>query len=293
MAFGKRRRSAGAAASRHANGLRVSAYDRVSSLLIALLLLVGMGTVGIGIIFFTRSITTVRVAIAVQPVEASAAIDSSRGAAEDPEPPGSEDSLETVDASLQDTLNLVIGAANSQLSLYDPDAEDTELNTPRGSGRGDHRRSGANQNGAYVQEPQREIRFEPASLDEYARWYDSAGMELAVLGRDNKVYYAASLSQAKPSLRTGDPTEEKRLYFNSTGGPLEGLDRQLAKKAGILSKGSVVLMFCQPQTQAELLALESAEAGGKPVEKIRRTVFRVSRDAGKGFVFSVERQDYY
>ncbi len=70
-----------------------------------------------------------------------------------------------------------------------------------------------------------------ANLLEYARYLDFFKIELGVLGRDNKVYYAYNLSQQTPSVREGKPDDELRLYMNSALGRFAALDRRLAQRA--------------------------------------------------------------
>jgi hypothetical protein len=66
----------------------------------------------------------------------------------------------------------------------------------------------------------------------------------------------------------------------------------LAERSGILEFGTIVLQFCSPELQDRLLALEEEKAGGRPLEKIRRTVFRVNEKGGR-FEIEVESQEYY
>ena len=142
-----------------------------------------------------------------------------------------------------------------------------------------------------TREPQREVRFEPASVNEYAQWLDYFKIELGLLGRDNKVYYAYNLGRPKPDVRIGDPTDEHRLYMNPAVSHFAALDRELAVKAGIADKGQIILHFYPPEAQAIIYTLEQERAGGRKPEQIRRTVFRVTR-TGDRFVFSVEEQFY-
>lgn len=267
--------------------MRVNAFDRASSVLIALLILVGGTVAGLVIVFFSNSVISVSTAIPVTPVEATG--QAAKGAASDASP-GVENAPEELEPQLQDTLNLMAGLVAAQTSLYDSDSLDSDANPSRGEGLGDARGTGDG-SGVALREPQREIRFEPDSLDEYAEWFDELGFEIGVLGNDNQVYYASKLSAARPEVRAGAPGDETRLYFNSSGGPLAPLDRQLAVKAGIAGRGALILQFCSPETAGLLLGLEKQAAGDRPVDQVRRTVFRVSRTR-RGFEFKVEEQQF-
>lgn len=272
---------------RAASGLQVSAYDRSSSLLIALLLIVGAAVLGIVIVFFSNRISRTPPAIPVTPI---APPDTAGGAEEDfsDTMPGVEDAeLEEVEVeSFLDTISEV--AASDATLIADKaaaDAPSAQKGDPRGVG-------GSGSGRTNSKEPRREIRFEPESFDEYARWFDEAGLELGVLGTDNIVYYASKLTANKPEVRTGKPEDDPRFYFISAGGPFYALDRRLAQKAGILEKGNKLLQFCAPSTMQRLLSLELEAADGKPKTDIALTVFRVTKQGGR-FDFEVESQQYY
>ncbi|MEN0109749.1 MAG: hypothetical protein AAF805_03405 [Planctomycetota bacterium] len=274
---------------RAAYGLRVNAYDRTSSLLVALLLLVGAAVVGLLVVFLSAQIPRTPPAIPVTTTSASRA-----AAPGDPDDtlPGVENAPEQLQSELEQTLDRLALAASDPL-LFREDASADAASLRRGESGGDSRGVGTDVgDGDASREPVREIRFEPASFEEYARWFDAAGLELGVLGADNRVYYASGLSRRRPRVRTGDPVSERRLYFNSRSGPLASLDERLAKKAGIADRGDVILQFCRPATQQTLLALEREAAGGRPTTEVVRTVFRVEK-SGSDYRFRVEEQTYY
>jgi len=114
-------------------------------------------------------------------------------------------------------------------------------------------------------EPQREVRFEPDNLLDYARFLDFFKIELGVLGQDNKIHYAYNLSHKTPDVRDGDPASEQRLFMNSARGRFAPLDRQLVTRAKLAEKGRIVLQFYPAEAQAILNRLEQdrAQAAGK------------------------------
>ena len=271
--------------------LRVNWYDRVSSLLVALLVICGATVAGLVIVYFARRLSPSQVAIPIQPVNAAGRpADAAMGLKRDLEPPGIEEVPDLIEPQLQDTLSALSTAVSAKSALLSDDEIDAELDPGHGSGFGDNRQAGVG-NGTGETEPRREIRFEPDSLDHYAQWLDYFGIELGVLGSDNKVYYAYNLSGESPSVRVGEPTQEQRLYMNPTDRQFAAFDRQLAAKAGIADKGQIILQFYPPKTQAILYDLEQQRAGGRTPEQIRHTVFRV-KPSGEGFEFSVEEQSY-
>jgi hypothetical protein len=293
------------------NQLRVSAYDKVSSWLLSLLLITGITVGGLLFIYFTRQLIVKEVAIPVTPVSAggggTGGTPESAGAGSDLAPPGAEDAPELLEPQLRDTLSAVASVVATNSALLADESIEASREPGPGKGQGDSRRpgfgggSGGGSGGGIGSgfgkgrggpgEPQREIRFEPADLAEYARWLDHFKIELGVLGKDNKVHYAYNLSRPTPDVRTGDPVDEQRLYMNSAYGEFAPLDRQLVEKAGIADKGPIVLQFYPAETQAILYSLEQKHAGDRKPEAIRRTVFRVTT-VGQGFEFSVEEQFY-
>ncbi|TWT98068.1 hypothetical protein Pla108_22230 [Botrimarina colliarenosi] len=277
---------------RAASGLRVSAYDRTTSLLIALLLLVGMATFAIVIIYFSSRLERTPPAIPFTPVAPPG--DNMAGDTGDTNDmmPGVENAPEVLERNLESLLDQLSIAATSDAVLMAEDMT-AESADNAGASRGDPRGTGIAGNGTGgAREPRREIRFEPESVDQYAQWFDAVGLEIAVLGSDNQVYYASKLSTPKPTVRTGDPAADRRLYFNSSGGPLYPLDRKLAEKAGILDRGELVLQFCSPELQNKLLQLEKQAASGKATSGIALTVFKVVKN-GSGFDFEVAVQRFY
>ena len=271
--------------------LRVNWYDRVSSLLVALLVICGATVGGLVIVYFARRLYNAQVAIPIQAVNAaSRPADAAMGLKRDLEPPGIEEVPDLIEPQLQDTLSALSTAVSAKSALLSDEEIDSEIDPGHGSGFGDNRRAGVS-NGTGTEEPRREIRFEPDSLDHYAQWLDFFGIELGVLGSDNKVHYAYNLSRDTPRVRVGEPAQEQRLYMNPTDSQFAAFDRQLAERAGIADKGQIILQFYPPKTQAVLYDLEQKRAGGRKPEQIRHTVFRVT-PSGEGFEFSVEEQSY-
>jgi hypothetical protein len=271
--------------------LRVNSYDRVSSLLVSVLVITGITVVGLVIVYIARQLIKTQIAIPFKPVSAAGRpADAAMGLKRDLEPPGIEEVPDLIEPQIQDTLSAVAAAVASRTALLSDEDIDSQLETGHGSGFGDNRQAGTGVGGG-PPEPRREIRFQAASLRQYAQWLDFFRIELGILGHDNKVYYAYNLSRDKPSVRIGDPAQDTRLYMNSAETSFAALDRQLATKAGIAGKGEIILQFFPPETEAILLGLEQQRAGERKPEQIRHTVFRVT-PVGDRFQFSVEEQSY-
>jgi hypothetical protein len=277
--------------------LGVSAYDRTSSLLIALLILVGLFVLGLVILYLTLQLVDRTVTVPVSLAEASRPYNAAMGVARDIEPPGIEQAPELSVPQLPATLSVIADAVASREALLAEEALQAYLDASRGEGMGDARQAGPGGEGAVERVPRWErwqIRyFSPESLDIYAKQLDFFGIEVGALGADNQVHYAYNLSKPSPDVRVGSPAEESRIRFTWRSGALEAADRQLLQRAGVLGGIRAVLQFIPPDLEARLLALEKGHEG-RDVNEIRRTVFRVERDGdGDGFVFLIDEQEYF
>jgi len=130
------------------------------------------------------------------------------------------------------------------------------------------------------------------TLETYARQLDHFGIWLGVLRAGNKEYqYAFNLSKQKPDPKTGPAEKDKRYHFVWPKGKspeLQEADRKLLERAGIESKGRIILKFLPPEVEADLMRKEKAHAGREPSE-IRKTRFGI-RSTPSGYEFYVIEQ---
>jgi hypothetical protein len=303
--------------------LRVSAYDRVSSWLVSLLVVTSVVVASLLSVYFAGRLVTVNVAVPVQAVTLSGgggggeggqlgiggevALPDFQGSQDLSEQPLDE-TLESITSAVTQTQPLIFSEAIDVQNDAPPTQDYVDTRRPgttgsgggHGTGRGPGTGSGigpgsggGSGGGVYRAEPDREIRFEPKNLLEYAQFLDFFQIELGVLGQDNKIHYAYNLSQKTPSVRAGDPGDELRFYMNSARGRFAPLDRRLASRSGIADKGRIILQFYPDQAYATLQQLERsrAETAGRRPEEIRRTIFGVTH-ADDRFEFQVLDQSY-
>jgi len=272
--------------------LKVSRYDRVASLLIALLVLVGVAVLTLLIVWLTNKIFLHQAAVPVEMVELGTGDSPFSGGAElaglTDEIVGMETDWE--EPSLKDTLEAITQAVSDRAALLDDPSLDDELQSGRGGGsHGDGRGvgSGTGDSGSGTARHW-EVRFEGSSLRTYAKQLDHFEIELGVLLPGNRVQYASGLSKPKPDVRIGPADQEQRYYLTWRRGELQQADRELLAKAGIDSRGKLILKFIPDWLEAELMAKEKAHRGLKPSE-IRKTVFDVVRGES-GYEFRVSEQ---
>lgn len=126
------------------------------------------------------------------------------------------------------------------------------------------------------------------TVDEYAKALDAMGVEVAV-ANGNQLTYAKNLSGSKPTVRTGSPETENRLYFLWLGGGRKAIDQQLFRKAGIDAGQGAIFHFYSKEVADRLAQLEVAYARRQPGQ-IKRTRFRVSK-SGAGYDLVVASQE--
>ncbi len=276
--------------------LSVSRYDQVSGLLLAVILLLGVITALMFLVWLSSRLVVRRAPPALQILE-----DVGGGGRGDTLAPGEqfdfEEPIEQIAADqppVESTLESIstIVTQTQELSL----AEQTGgQGSGQGSGMGDGRGTGPGGPGTSDGIPaweRWEIRMSAANLDTYARQLDFFGVELGVAGGgDPSVRYISNLANAKPTVRVGDPRDEKRLRFLHRSGQLRDADRTLATKAGVDPTGKVVFQFYTPATYQTLLTLENAKMGSRRIIEVRKTVFGVREENGR-YEFFVISQEY-
>jgi hypothetical protein len=135
-----------------------------------------------------------------------------------------------------------------------------------------------------------EILFDKNTLDGYAKQLDFFEIELGVLvPNENKIIYVYHLQKRKPDTRVlADALKEDRYYFRWRTGEMQRADEELVKRAGVSSEDRVIIKFLPRETERQLADLEQRYQG-LASKTIRSTRFGVTRD-GSGFKFVVLEQ---
>lgn len=263
------------------NRLQTTRYDRVSSLLVTLLVLVGLAVLVMFVAWLSHRIFARQAAVPVQ-VEQIGTGESALVEGPELDTPPAEEIRQEIDLNppqVGETLVALSSVVATQSAMFDDPSMDRAARP--GGGR---LPSGGRPGRARAWE----VRFESSTLEAYAKQLDFFGIELGVLLPGNKVAYAYELSKAKPSQRTGAADEEKRYYLTWRQGELQAADRELLAKAGIEAKERLILKFVPEQWEQRLAELEKAQAGAES-EQVRKTRFGV-RPTASGFEFFVIEQ---
>ena len=268
--------------------LKPTLYDRVSSLLLALLVFVGIVVGLLGAIWLTNQVWGGPPP--VRPVQIMTELPG--GDLEgDPnveehviDPAVQQDLIET--ETMEQVVENVMDVLSQEAVVADPDAMVDPLAAAEGPvGR---RKFGHGPGtGGLPREERWIITYPPGQgLREYARLLDSFGIELGVIA-GGKLYVLSQLSASKPRVRQVRPEEEKRLYLTWRAGERQKADLQLAQKAGIQNPIAVIQLI-PPELEQELARLEQQYKGKKP-DQIISTRFKLRR-RGQRWEFYVASQ---
>jgi hypothetical protein len=269
--------------------LKVSKYDRVASMLISLLMLIGTTVTIMLLMWLSSQFHAGQAAVPVTMEQIGEGDDVMGGGSELEPPPVEEVTQEFYEPELKDTVSTIATAVIDKSPLLD---ELIAEQTPRG-GKGKGKGTGVGDGvGPGKGRGRRwEVQFpKDNTLEDYARQLDFFGIELGVLVPGNKVEYAFNMSKAKPDRRVGSSDQEKRYYLSWRRGELEEADRELLGRAGINCQGRVILKFLPPAIEATLAQLEKTRAGDD-YQKIRTTRFAIRLDSD-AYAFYVIEQTY-
>jgi hypothetical protein len=290
-----------------------SAYDRVLSLLMAVvmgaLMIVGL----LGLIYVTNQAYASRVTAPLQIVEVygggGGSPDGTPGSTEkidvagaDAEPLASNNEEEAGDfeePAVQTTPGAMLdAAADAGASLAEVDlgavmpSGGTVASGRRASklGTGGPGLGFGPGDGGVAREQRWSIIFNnDQTPEEYARQLDALGVELAVVNGPDQLVYVSKFSSPEPVKRYGSGQSDNRLYFLWQGRGRKASDIALLRKAGIDVGDKVVLQFYPPGVEEKLARLEVLYRGRQPGE-IRVTRFSVVPEGG-GYGFQVMAQE--
>ncbi len=275
--------------------LQASNVDRAQSLVVALLVLLGAAVAVLVIIFLFRKFNPEKAVPDLIPINTAPRGEKPKGTADDIEPPGLEDAPELNEPELQETLKELTAALTSKTALLDDNVFNTEKQAGRGTGQGSIDGTG-NTPGGGGNAPPKELRFEPQSMDDYAAMLDYFGVTLAVLDpRSKRIYYAKNLTAPKKTTWDEPYSPPQTFYFIARGAPLQPLEIELARKAGIMKVGATLITLW-PEEKAQDIYRKEQEwmhsKGRKSIDEIEKTFYRVEKK-GREYEIKVEDQTYF
>jgi hypothetical protein len=282
--------------------MQVSLYDRVSSLLLALLLTSGVVATVLFILWLGKTIGVNQVAV---PCEITEVSEDGEGGGDGRPAGGSQldtPSDEPVVGNDKESVDLQqdLQVLNTTVAAQAVELDDPELVAPArhgsfGSGGGIY--GGFGDGRGMGHGPGKpgwprhwEVMFSRATLEAYAKQLDFFKIELAVLQPGNKIIYAYNLSKPRPDTRiiTNPALNERRYYLTWRTGEMQQADRDLLAKAGIDPEDRLILKFLPKEVELDLMAKERAFNNLTPKD-IKKTRFGVQPE-GDGFKFYVMEQ---
>ncbi|MDX1947275.1 MAG: hypothetical protein SFU86_17875 [Pirellulaceae bacterium] len=280
-----------------ASEMETSRYDQVSGMLIAVLILLGLATLMMFVIWLSSRLVWVTPAVPVRVLEdvggGGSGDNFAAGEAEleEPLPTEVQDVVEPPPDQTIQSISSVIAAEEVQLEVLE---KASSVGRGEGDGTGDGRGKGPGGPGTSDGIPayeRWEVRMSAGNVEEYARQLDFFEVELAVAGGGNpNVEYVTKLASSKPVVRIGNPKDEKRLRFMHRSGELRQADRQLVAKAGLNPAGRVVFQFYPQKTYTQLLTLENDRMGARRIKDVRKTIFGVRGSAGRYEFYVIDQQ---
>ncbi len=272
-----------------------SSYDRLSALLVALVVVIGF-LVFIMFMIWLTMVVDFRSRVQPPMMEHMAGNDNRpEGVADDWQEPGVEEFPEIEKPQLADALEAVTDA----VSTVKAQLEKIDGNAPlmgRGPGLGDRRSKGPGTGNAnIIPESKRwKIEYAAGTMIEYMTILDSFGVTMGAVSQlSNQIHYVDDLLSTSPRFIVGDRENEKRLYFMNTRNRLRRWDTNKVVQSGIDSRNKLVVQFYEEPVRATLRQLEQAVyvREGRSLSEVKQTIFRV-RPAGSGYEFYVENITY-
>ncbi len=288
--------------SASASQLRESAADRVSSFIMAMLVLVGGLVVALLFIWFSLAIQrppalTPPIKLDPGPGGDPAGVRGEVLHVEGPEREEISKESDAVEPELPQVMAMVTDALAKQIA--DPDdpifTQDIDSGGPGGGHKGNSNRPGFGYGGGPGGGgPTWEMQYDESTLAIYTQQLDSFKIELAVVGGSkDQIEYASGFAQGQASRRGGTRDQElqaRRTYFTHRSGTVQKYDQQLLTRAGVnwQGPGKVLLQYYPKPAEDQLLILQEQYRGLKQ-EAISKTVFGV-RHKGNDFEFYVVDQ---
>jgi len=277
--------------------LKISAYERTSGLLVALLIMVGLSVAILFVIWLTNQIFARPLAVPVLLENIGTGGGQGSGLADsvafdDAQPEELMQDLGEFPLAPPMALALLDSTiAENQSTLSDLTSTSDEPSSGQGgTGGGEGGAGGGSGGEPGIPRWQRwEVRFEPGlGLTEYAEQLDYFGVELGIVGNSNSVTYVTQLSSPSPKTRQGSGADEDRLYMAWRSGELELADQQLLRRAGISTEGGKIVHFYSADLENQMAVLERDFAGRKATE-IRRTRFGVREDGADYEMYVIDQ----
>ena len=270
--------------------MKTTTYDRVSSMLIALLMLGGVAVLILFGLWLSTQIFRRQLAVPVALLPAGDGAGFDNADAFDPNVVDLGDPIDRDEQTLQESFESIVSIVASNDALFSDIAPFDDSLLTVGGKRGDGRTKGDGIGRTGGRQRRWDVVFERGmTVPEYARMLDFFNIELGVLRPGGKVIYVSHLAASQPTVREGDTVDEKRYYLTWQKAATDAADRELLEKAGVAAIGPI-LKFISPTLEMQLDTMERDKAGQRYAD-VLITSFGVKRQ-GNASQFFVLNQTY-
>ncbi len=288
--------SAGTSSSKPDYRLKVTRYDQVSSLMLALTILLGGAVLLLFLYWLSVQVFGDQPVINVQLADLGDGNDQEAGGMELEGPIEEEIGQETdlPDPAIENTLATIADTVGKQAAMLDNPMLSEDATPGKGGGsRGDGRGVGDGTGDGRGTGVRRELRISSfKSLQTYAKQLDHFKIELGAILPGNRILYASEFSTGSPRRREGPADADKRYRFIRGGNDSsEAADRELLARAGIsAADGRIIAVakFLPRDTEIHMLTVEKLHAGSDH-DRIRKVIFYFA-ESGSGYEFKVVPQ---
>jgi hypothetical protein len=279
--------------------LKTTSYDRASSWVISLLIMVGGLVIALLAIWLSRKLYDVPVTVQVRLAPGGGGVpDGVPGDVlhvDGPQRQEIGEETDLIEPKVQEVMAMVVDAvARKVADLDNPIFTESDAGSGGGNPGNSRKRGYGFGGGPGGGGPVWEMQYDERTLAVYAQQLDFFGIELAAVGGDkDRIEYASGFTAGSPTRRSGTRDEEMkrdplRTYFTHRSGTVQKYDQQLLAKAGINTTRKIILQYYTEAQEQVLLRLQQ-QFRGLEQEQIAKTVFAV-RPRGNGFEFYVVDQ---
>lgn len=275
---------------------KTSAYDRLSSGLTAMILLVGFLVTILFIIWFTSVFKFER---NVAPPFVPATIgddgnDKPEGFEDDELDPGVEDFAEVETPQLAEALEAVSNAVSTIRANSEHVSGDAAV-MGKGGGYGS-REGGPSGSGDGVPEHKRwKIVYEVDNKDTYKAQLDFFAIRIGVVqSAGDAIFQLGNLSRGTQVTETTRDNEQKSLYFTHSKQRMKKWDQEMSEQADVSTNGALMVQFYSEKARIAIATAEDQylKSVSRELRDVRRTNIKVVSDGGGGFRFDIVSCEY-
>ena len=269
---------------------KVSSYDVLSAILIAMITIIGFVTTILFLIWLT---TDVDYTAPTQSVDISDIGDPGdekpEGEADDAFEPGVDDFPEVDVPQLAQAIEAVTDAVSSVRATSEKISGDA---AEMGKGKGFGAREGGPGGGGGEGVPEFKrwkINYEATDIETYKKQLSFFDIDIGVIRRDSDDVYRVDDPAGKLDVVKSSREKEKSLYFAHIKKRMLRWDEAIANSAGVNTVGANLIQFYPEKARARIRAQEAQflKKDGRTLADIRQTIVKLAT-LSNGFDFVVE-----